>query len=73
MSNTHSTGLILNVVPVTFSDDEIEIGRIAYPGAQSYQELRDRYWRTHAFRHDARSGDILNVTLIPTEAPLGRR
>jgi hypothetical protein len=58
---------------VTFSHDEIEIGRIAYPGAQVYQELRDRYWQTHAFRHDARSGDILNVALIPAQAPLGRR
>jgi len=63
--------LTLNVVPVSFSSDTLEIGRVAYTDEDDYARLRGEHWQTHAFRFDTRSREILNVSIVEGVAPLG--
>jgi len=67
----HTPILVLNIVPLTFSQQQFAIGRVAFTGADDYRALREKYWRTHAFRFDQRSGDILNVAIGRSAEPLG--
>lgn len=62
----------LNIAPVTFSKETINIGRIEYENEDAYARLRDWNWRTHAFRYDSRDGLISNVAIVPEAKPLGK-
>lgn len=62
---------ILNVIPLSFNKTTIEIGRLPYIEGEAYRVLRENNWRTHAFRYDSRSEEILNISLVPHEKPLG--
>lgn len=66
-----SAKLILNVSPITFSREHVEVGRLAYQGEDSYKELRERHWNTHVFRFDERTRGIANVAVAPHTRPLG--
>lgn len=70
--NQPSKNLTLNVVPISLSQDKIEIGRIPYAGEEAYRQLREANWRTHAFRYDSRSEEILNIVLDPAISPIGK-
>lgn len=73
MANTSSRKNLstLNIAPVTFSKKSITIGRIEYKDEQTYADLREKHWQTHAFRFDSRDGLISNVTLVANAKPLG--
>lgn len=62
---------ILNIVPLSFNKDMIEVGRLPKLEGEAYRELREKYWRTHAFRYDSRDENIFNVSLVPDTKPLG--
>ena len=64
--------VILNIAPITFSKETINIGKIEYENEDEYARLRDWNWRTHAFRYDSRDGFISNVAIAPGVNPLGR-
>jgi hypothetical protein len=63
--------LILNIIPISFSSDKIEIGRQPKLGKKEYQELRESYWRTHSFRYDHRTEEVLNIPISQDKGPLG--
>jgi hypothetical protein len=71
MQQLQNASLLLNLVPISFSKDKIEIGRIAYINEDTYTKLREDNWRTHVFRFDTRTKDILNISLAAGSAPLG--
>lgn len=72
MSNhQNSTGLQMNVIPITFEKEMVLIGRLPNMGVEDYQKLRDDNWKTRAFRFDSRTGEILNVSIEPGIKPLG--
>lgn len=63
MSETRQPSLVLNLAPISFSRETIEIGKVAWEDEDSYRQLRDENWRTHAFRFDQRYNTILNIAL----------
>ena len=63
--------LTLNIVPVELSTNTLRVGRQSYNDENEYAALREEHWRTHAFRFDARTGEILNVALLSGLDPLG--
>lgn len=65
--------LILNIVPVAFSAERVVVGRMPDPGKEEYERLRDVHWRTHAFRFDSRTSEVLNVAIVPDVEPIGQR
>lgn len=71
MHQKESPNLILNVVPITFSAETIEVGTVEYENEEAYSALREKYWQTHAFRFDTRTRNILNVALSLDARPLG--
>lgn len=72
MSTTNNPGLVLNIVPVTFSSEKLVVGRVAYTDEDKYKELRERHWLTHAFRFDSRTEEIFNVALVADISPIGQ-
>src|SRR5689334_17040306 len=72
MLSKSNSSLVLNIAPVTFSSEELVVGRFDYTDEESYREVRERYWQTHAFRYDSRSAQVFNVTLVPDVAPIGQ-
>jgi hypothetical protein len=64
--------LVLNIVPVSLSSDTIRVGRLIDPGVDELRHLREQHWQTHVFRYDARTREILNVTVAPNVEPIGR-
>lgn len=71
-STTGSRGdLVLNVSPITFSTGVLRLGRLGYMGDDAYRKLSEERWRTHAFRYDRRTDDVLNVSLDANVDPLG--
>lgn len=71
MANHRGRGLILNIVPITFSEERIRIGRIPCTTREAYGEQRTQFRETHAFRLDALSSDIINVALVAGTEPVG--
>jgi hypothetical protein len=71
MYQPESSSLLLNIAPASFSKDRIEAGRIAYIDEDTYTRLREDNWRTHVFRFDKRTKDILNVSVVPGIMPIG--
>ena len=63
--------LTLNIAPISFSKDQIVLGRIKYRDKEHYEALRNQHRQTHAFRFDSRSNTIANVTLKQGNEPLG--
>jgi Piwi domain len=63
--------LVLNVVPVTFEAEKLIIGRMPNVSKDEYQKLQDAHWKTHSFRFDRRTDEILNVSIEPNAKPLG--
>src|SRR5262249_35409656 len=70
-SSADSSSLILNIAPVGLSRETMRIGRLPNLDHDAYQELRDTYWGSHAFRFDARTQEILNVAIESHVTPLG--
>ena len=70
-STPRKNRLTLNIAPVAFSQESIDIGRVEYKSEESYTRLREEYWQTHAFRFDSRDSMIANVSLKPDAKPLG--
>ena len=71
MMPSQSRDQILNIVPITFNREEIGIGRLPNMEKDEYAKLRHDHWRTHVFRFDPRTQEILNVALVPNIDPLG--
>lgn len=71
MQQKDSTNLVLNVVPVMFSAESVEVGLLDYKDEDAYAALRQKHWQTHAFRFDTRTRNIINVGLNPDVRPLG--
>ncbi len=63
--------ITLNIVPITFSEKTISVGRLEYKNEDDYTQLRETYKKTHAFRFDPRDGFIANVAIEPNTPPLG--
>lgn len=63
MSLLAKSQLTLNIVPVHLPVDSLRVGRMEYTGEDDYAALREEHWRTHAFRYDSRTGELLNVAL----------
>ncbi|MEI6775909.1 MAG: Piwi domain-containing protein [Chloroflexales bacterium] len=68
---TEPSRLILNIVPISFSGENLRVGRLPYQDEESYRTLRENHRHTHTFRFDQRTGDLLNVSLVPDHDPLG--
>jgi hypothetical protein len=64
--------LVLNIVPITFNSKEIIIGRTPKLDKEGYRQLRENHWKTHSFRYDNRTDEILNVPLSPDLTPIGK-
>lgn len=71
LSWTKKSQLALNIVPVRLPVDNLRVGRVEYTDEDEYATLREEHWRTHAFRFDSRTGEILNVPLADDVNPLG--
>jgi hypothetical protein len=67
----HNVSPILNIVPIKFNSDTIEVGRLSNFDSEAYRQLREQYWQTHSFRYDNRTKEVLNVTLTKEAIPLG--
>src|SRR5438876_1054666 len=72
MASNETTKLSLNIVPVSFSNDTLRIGRIPYTNDENYRALREAHWQTHTFRYDHRTEDILNVGIAADVDPIGQ-
>lgn len=70
MQNHTGKGLVLNIIPIEFNADEIEIGILDPMSKEEYKQLREEYWYTHVFRFDRRINKILNIAL-DTQKPKG--
>ena len=66
-----NSALILNLAPIRFSAETVEVGRLPYTDEETYAALRQMHRDTHVFRFDQRDGQIANVTLAPGTRPLG--
>lgn len=66
-----NTNLELNIAPITFSKERAVIGVLPYTDGTAYKQLRDKHWKTHAFRYDNGSGQIYNVAIVAGVSPLG--
>ena len=62
--------ITLNAAPLSFVEDEIEIGFLPDKGKEANDALRDAHKATHVFRFDSRYSKIANVGLDGA-APLG--
>jgi hypothetical protein len=71
MTTEHSEHLLLNVVPVSFSQDTFWVGTTPYKDDDGYQSLRELHWRTHAFRFNSHTGLIENTPVVEGAEPLG--
>lgn len=72
MARSESAKPTLNIVPISFSSETLRIGRQSYTDEEQYRALREGHARTHAFRFDHRTQEILNVSLVPDVEPLGQ-
>jgi len=70
--NQNTNGIILNVVPLKFSSNTIQIGRMKGVDKESYRQLREQYAGTHAFRYDSQADEIQNIAIAPNIDPVGR-
>lgn len=73
MMPSRSPNQILNIVPITFDREEIEIGRLPNMNKEEYAKLRNDHLKTHVFRFDSRTQEILNVALAQDIDPLGTK
>jgi hypothetical protein len=64
MAAKQENNLVLNIVPITFNTDKIAIGRLPSLDDEQYKQLRDDHWKTHSFRYDSRTNEVLNVSLV---------
>jgi hypothetical protein len=67
-----SNNLVLNIVPVTFDAEKLVIGRMPNMTKEEYQKLQDTHWRTHSFRFDNRTDEIINISIDSNVTPLGK-
>lgn len=67
----HSESLILNIVPVSFSQNTVHIGHTPYIDQDGYRALREIHWRNYAFRFDERFHHIANIPVVAGVDPLG--
>src|SRR5690554_2193762 len=63
---------VLNVVPITFDSDQIEVGRMSGVDKDGLAGLREKHWDTHAFRYDSRTDEVFNISLVANAQPLGQ-
>lgn len=72
MSGVHQAELLtLCISPVVLSGEHVRIGRLQPIEDTSIKDLRREYKKTHAFRFDARDGNITNIGVRPSIGPLG--
>ena len=71
MTQPTTNQLNLNIVPITFSAEKVIIGYLDYENEDTYSEIREQYWQTHAFRFDSRVQKIANIPIRPDVKPLG--
>src|SRR3990167_4849602 len=69
--NPNTNGIILNIVPLQFSTNLIQIGRVKGIDKESYRQLRERHANTHAFRYDSQADEIQNIAIAPNTDPMG--
>lgn len=72
MTGQANSQLVLNIVPVSLSNNTIRVGRLSDLGPDELRHLRELYWQTHVFRFDARTHEIFNVTVAPNVEPIGQ-
>ncbi len=72
MKTESETELTLNIIPISFESEKILVGRLANIAQEEYKQLRDTHWKTHSFRYDRRTDEILNISLQSDIAPLGK-
>jgi len=63
--------LILNIVPIEFNADTVTIGRLKLDKS-TYEEYRNKYSNTHAFRYDSTLDEVQNIPIKPDVKPLGK-
>src|SRR5258706_13729606 len=74
MVSGNTRGLELNVAPIKLSNEDILVGKQDVSGdkiREKLDELRSKYWRSHAFRYDNRVKVIYDVPIIPDVSPIG--
>ena len=64
------SSLTLNIVPIEFSADTVTIGRLRIDKS-TYEDYRNKYSNTHAFRYDSASNEVHNIPIRPDIKPLG--
>ena len=63
--------LTLNVAPISFSADIVQVGCQRYEDEANYRALRELHRPTHVFRFDSRTGLIFNIGLGADVSVLG--
>ncbi|HCB02231.1 MAG TPA: hypothetical protein DEP19_07595, partial [Anaerolineae bacterium] len=64
------TGLVLNIVPVEFNSEKVEIGKLSIK-KESYRDFVKKHSDTHTFRYDADTDLVQTISIKPDEKPLG--
>jgi len=68
-----SASLELNIAPIVFSKERAIVGTLPYTDSEAYKQLRNKNWRTHAFRYDNVSDTIYNIPIVSGVSPLGEK
>lgn len=66
-----NANLELNIAPISFSKERAVVGTLPYTDSEAYKQLRNKHWRTHAFRYDSASEKLYNVPIVSGVSPLG--